>query len=322
MLLAIPGPSLLPQNIPLAIVLMVTSSLLFACGATIQHWAVGRTVDTAGGNRHMALGKVVRLLVNPRWLAGILVAAVGSAFHITALMSAPVTVVQPVGILAVPWSVLLAARIHGFRPTAKIWGAVTVTIVGIVCFTIISTSTAASDTHLPPLGIVSGALVAFVLAGVLAWFGRYGSRSLRCIMWASAGSVCYGLSSGLIKSFSHMISQPDVLRHPLLWTMAGFMVICYAVGGWMIQQAYANGPAEIVVGSMTTTDPIVAVTFGLAVLGEGARVGALDALGMVASGAVAVAGVVILSMNHPDSQVNSPLDTRAAAGSEADPLPT
>ena len=36
----------------------------------------------------------------------------------------------------------------------------------------------------------------------------------------------------------------------------------------MIQQAYATGPAEIVVASMTTTDPVVGVSFGLILLGE------------------------------------------------------
>jgi hypothetical protein len=72
----------------------------------------------------------------------------------------------------------------------------------------------------------------------------------------------------------------------------------------MIQQAYANGPAEIVVGSMTTTDPIVAVTFGLVVLGEGALVTWPDAVGMLIAGAIAIAGVVVLSRHHPESMTD------------------
>jgi hypothetical protein len=83
----------------------------------------------------------------------------------------------------------------------------------------------------------------------------------------------------------------------------------------MVQQGYANGPAEIVVGSMTTTDPIVAVTFGMAVLGEGVRLGVLDSIGMAISGAVAVAGVFILSKYHPDAQVDPP--SAAALAAEA-----
>jgi drug/metabolite transporter (DMT)-like permease len=319
----VPASSLFGQNIPLALVLMVVSSLVFAGGVTIQHWAVGRTVDPATGSRNLALGQVLRLLLNPRWLAGIAVAGCGTVFHVTALLHAPVTVVQPVGILAVPWSVLLAAKLHGFRPTRRSWGAVAVTIFGIVVFTLISTRGAAPDGDVPPFGVVVGAVVIFAVAAVLAAFGRHGRPSLRCIWWASGGSCCYGLSTGLIKSFTNLLGRPDVFESPLFWLLAVLMVVCYAVGGWMIQQAYANGPAEIVVGSMTTTDPIIAVAFGLAVLGEGVRLGALDALGMAVSGAVAVAGVVVLSLNHPGSQANSADDHASAdPGVEPDPVTT
>jgi len=88
----------------------------------------------------------------------------------------------------------------------------------------------------------------------------------------------------------------------------------------MVQQGYANGPAEIVVGSMTTTDPIVAVTFGMAVLGEGIRVGLWDAFGMLVAGVIAVGGVVILSIHHPDSLSNQAKNP-AAGSRAADPVP-
>ena len=132
-------------------------------------------------------------------------------------------------------------------------------------------------------------------------------------MWASGGSFFYGLSSAMVKSVSELVRDGDFLGRPLFWTVVGFLLVCYVVGGWMVQQGYANGPAEIVVGSMTTTDPIVAVTFGLAVLGEGVRLGWTDALGMLVSGAIAVGGVVILSKYHPEAQHNRPTPTADAA---------
>ena len=97
------------------------------------------------------------------------------------------------------------------------------------------------------------------------------------------------------QTIAELVRMGNFTARPLFWTAVAFLLVCYLVGGWMVQQGYANGPAEIVVGSMTTTDPIVAVTFGLAVLGEGVLLGGWDAVGMVISGAVAVAGVVVLS---------------------------
>lgn len=299
--LLVPGPSLLPQNIPLALVIMVVSSVLFASAATIQHLAVGREVDTTAENRHMDVRQVLGLLTNPRWLLGLATAGVGAAGHILALMLAPVTVVQPVGILAVPWAVLLAAKIHHFRPTRAIWTAVGVTIVGIVGFTLISSRTAVAQADLTPTSVVVGALIVLVGGIALGLGGRFGKPSLRCLLWASAGSFLYGLSSALIKVVSQLVGGPGWWELPLVWAVAGFLAVCYLGGGWMIQQAYANGPAEIVVGSMTTTDPIVAVSFGLLVLGEGALLTGLDGIGMLLAGVVAVGGVVFLSRFHPDS---------------------
>ena len=301
-----PGFSLFEQNIPLAIAIVVVASFLFAGGSTIQHLAVSGTVDKGAENRSMGLGQVLGLLSNRRWLLGLLTVATGAGLHIIGLMLAPVTVVQPVGILAVPWAVLLAAKIHHFRPTKVIWGAVALTIVGIVVFTLFSASTAAPETELPPVRIVVASLIVFAVGGVLGYLGRFGSPALRCLMWASGGSFFYGLSSTMVKSVSELVRLGDFLAKPLFWTVVGFLLVCYVVGGWMVQQGYANGPAEIVVGSMTTTDPIVAVTFGLAVLGEGALLGVGDAVGMALSGAVAVAGVVVLSKYHPEAQVNPP----------------
>ena len=128
--LVAPGFSLFEQNIPLAIAIVVVASFLFAGGATIQHLAVGHTIDKGAENRSMNLTQILGLLSNKRWLLGLATVATGATMHIVGLMMAPVTVVQPVGILAVPWSVLLAAKIHHFRPTKVIWGAVALTIVG------------------------------------------------------------------------------------------------------------------------------------------------------------------------------------------------
>jgi drug/metabolite transporter (DMT)-like permease len=304
--LVAPGFSIFDQNIPLAIIIVVLASFLFAGGATIQHLAISNSIDSDAENRSMSLRQIWELITNPRWLLGLGTVAAGASMHIVGLMMAPVTVVQPVGILAVPWSVLLAAKIHGFRPTRAIWSAVGLTIVGIVVFTLFSASTAAPDTELPPARIIVACLIIFALGGLLGFFGRFGSASRRCLMWASGGSFFYGLSSALIKSISELVRGGPFLTRPLFWTAAAFLLVCYLVGGWMIQQGYANGPAEIVVGSMTTTDPIVAVTFGMAVLGEGVRLGLFQGIGMAISGAVAVAGVVILSKYHPDAQGNRP----------------
>ena len=73
---------------------------------------------------------------------------------------------------------------------------------------------------------------------------------------------------------------------------------------------------------MTTTDPIVAVSFGLIVLGEGVHITPLVGVGMLLAGALAVWGVVVLSRHHPDAARPVPAghDTPARASVETQPL--
>lgn len=299
--LSVPGVRLFEQNIGSGILIIAIASFAFASGATIQHLAVGRTVTAGAENRSMGLRQLLSLLVNPRWLLGLGVVALGASMHIVALMMAPVTVVQPVGILAVPWSVLLAAKIHGFKPNRQIWAAVVLTIVGIVVFTLISASYAAPVVSLPPTMILVFCVTVYLIGAGLGLLGRFGPARLRCLAWATGGSFFYGLSSALVKTTTELLAAGDYLHSPLFWVVVGFLLCSYLMGGWMVQQGYANGPAEIVVGSMTTTDPIVGVTFGMVVLGEGALLTLGPSLGMLVSGAVAISGVVLLSRYHPES---------------------
>jgi hypothetical protein len=291
----------LEQNVPLAIAIVVFSSFLFAGGATIQHLAIAKTDHGDQTNPSMSLRQMWNLLKNRLWLTGLATVVFGASLHIVGVALAPVTVVQPVGILAVPWSVLLAAKIHGFRPTKVIWSAVVLTILGIIGFTYFSASTAAEDTVLDFWRIVIGVPLVFALGGLLGFLGMKATSFRRCLLLASAGSFFFGMSPTMIKTLFAVFGQDRFWADPLLYVVVGYLLICYLIGAWLIQQAYANGPAEIVVGSMTTTDPIVAVTFALIALGEGARVGLLTGLGMLGTGALAIAGVAVLSKYHPDA---------------------
>ncbi|MFT3861110.1 hypothetical protein [Micropruina sp.] len=308
---------LLDQNIPLAIAIVVGSSVAYAGGSTLQHLAVSRLVDKHADNRAMNLRQLWRLIRTPLWLLGLFTIVIGASAHIFALMIAPVTVVQPVGILAVPWAVLMAARIHRHTVTRPMWGAVAMTVAGIVLFTGLSATAAARHTVLDPLAIAIGVGVIVVLGTALGLLGWKGPVHLRCLMWASGGSFFYGLSAGMVKATSEVMKHEGFHDRPVFWIAAPFLVLSYGIGGFMVQQALANGPAEITVGSMTTTDPIVAVSFGLVVLGEGALISPLAGVGMALAGVLAVWGVVLLSKHHPDAA--RPVDVPAV---QPDPVRT
>ncbi len=294
----------MPNTIAFAITLGVIASFCFASGATLQHLGVKGTFDPQerASQRRLTVMGLLRLFTIPKWLLGLLLVLAGAALHLWALTMAPVTVIQPVGILAVPWSVMLASWIHGHKITSRIWVAVAITVVGLVVFTLISTTSASEKTVIEGWPIAVSVLIVFVLAALLSVAATKAPGWLKAMLWSSVGAIFYGLASGLMKA-----SMDAILKHhmsfgdPVVWGTIVAMLSCYGLGVWMIQQGYASGPAEITVGTMTTVDPVVAVVFGLVVLGEGAGMGILAILGMIVFGAVAIYGVVMLSAHHPDA---------------------
>lgn len=295
----------------IAITLAVAASVLFAFGTSIQHATVGRQIasDPLGfrdggsadtGSRNIGVRRLLALLRTPRWLGGLGLILAGAAMHIFALTLAPVTVVQPVGILAVVWSVLLAARRHGYRTTKIVWFSVGLTVAGIVAFTVLASLHSSNDTRIDPPRILLACLVIYVIAGVVALVVKLGPAWLHCMGWAGAGAILYGLSSGQLKTLTELITQDGFLSSGLFWGCLATLIPAYVFGGWLIQQAFASGPAEVVVGAMTTIDPLIAVLFGVVVLGEGAGISWPVAAAMVTAGAIATGGVALLSRHHPD----------------------
>lgn len=288
------------QNIPLAIALGVLASLGFALGATLQHSGIDRIIGKPGGDRTMTFARVLAMFRTPIWLLGTLFILTGAALHLLGVNLAPVTVVQPVGILAVPFAVLLAAKKNHSRPTRGMWLAIAMAVFGIVAFTYFSSRSAATDTLIDMRMILIASLVVWGGAAVFVLMAAKGPLGSRCLAWATAGAFLYGLATALMKTTLELFHQGR--ESPLMFwlTLAGLLA-CYGVGAWFIQQAYASGPAEIVVGSMTVIDPLVAVAFGIVVLGEGRNIDGVSALGMVAMGALASWGVMLLSRYHPDA---------------------
>jgi hypothetical protein len=291
--------------IAVAVLLAIIASFSFASGASAQHLGIDKAL-AGESDRKLTFPRLVKMVRTPVWLLGLGLIALGAALHLVALAMAPITVIQPLGILAVGWSVLIAARLKGKPPERKIWFAVGVSVVGIVGFTILSTKYATEATDISLGSMLATTAAIWGLAIVLAGFGIFGPRSIRSLCRAWAGAALYGLGSGYMKIMAEIITNGAELTGAEFLTATVGLILAYSVGGWMIQTAYATGPAEVVVGSMTTVDPLAAVVVGLVVLGEGALLTPLIAMGMVLAGLVAAGGVAVLSRFHPDTDRHHP----------------
>lgn len=302
------------QNIPLAIVLGIFGSFCFALSAYVQHDAVGGQGLAKANRERMAWSRLISLVKSPRWLGGLALMGVSAVVQIVALTLAPVSVVQPVGLLAFPWSVLLSARKEKHKLSPQLIGAVAVTVVATLAFTLLAAAFASPSTELKVGRILVAAFAVYFIAFGMTMFGSRGPREWRCLFWASGGALFYGLEAALVKALIEYSRIHPWLTSPLVWGIVIALVAGSALAGALVQQGYATGPAEVVVGSMTVTSPVVAVLFGIVVLGEGRYIRFISGTGMLVLGLVAIGGVVAMTWLHPHND-----KARGALAAESTP---
>jgi len=300
------------QNIPLAVVLTVLASVALAVASVVQHVAVGATAAKPGTK--LSGKELLAVVRNPRWLGGLALTGVGAVLQMTALLLAPVTVVQPIGVLAVPWTILLAARVHRSPITPSIWGAAGLTVFGTAGFAWVAISHAAPYPVLSDGWLVAGTLAGFGVAAALALAGARGPLAWRCLAWSAAAAVVYGAESGVVKAIGHYAATRPWLTSPTFWFLVASIVAGMVLAGIWIQQGYASGPAEIVVGTLNAAGPVAGVAYGVAVLGEGINITATAAALMLGCAAVALWGVVLLSRFHPSEPDTATVARSSSSG--------
>ena len=299
------------QNIPGAIALAVVGSFCFALSAKVQHSAVRDQVDENRARQRISFRQLTHLIQDRVWWLGLGLMGVSLVCQVVGLSMAPVSVVQPVGLLAFPWSVALSHKTLGPHP-GRILAPTAVTVAATFAFVVlVSTHASPPPEQINLVPVVIAACVIYAIAASFALLGSRGRLPWRSLFWASGGALFYGLEASLVKSLLEYATTHMWWDDPIVWGTIAALVVGSGLAGLMVQHGYATGAPEVVVASMTVTSPVVAVVFGIAVLGEGGRLTWLPALWLVVLGAIAIAGVAVLarvSQQQPDLDSAPPVE--------------
>lgn len=309
----------------LAIVLALLGAVCFAGAAVLQHGAVNATSGPAEDDRAgkaLSLRGLSAITRRPGWLAGLGLAAGGSTLHAVALVLAPLSVVQPLGVLALPIAVLLTALRRSRRPAPGVLVGVLLSVAGVAVFVGAAAGTAVSSPPPDQATLIASLIVAGVVL-LLATLAFLRSGWMRCVAFAMAGAVAFGLVSALVRAVSQSVVAGDVgpLELPVLAAVAG-IAAAVLVGGWFVQQAFAAGAPEVVIACLTVVDPIVAVLLGAVLLGEGSATPAETWVLLVGAAITAAAGVVALARHHPDAAAARAARPGPGAATRTAPGPT
>ncbi len=108
-----------------AVMLAALGAVLFGLATVRQHGAVQDTMPSDRRGLSATLKSFWNLIREPAWLIGRVQAIVAGGLHILALALAPITLVQPIGVLAVPVTVATTAlkrrrRLSGAQITGSV----------------------------------------------------------------------------------------------------------------------------------------------------------------------------------------------------------
>ena len=298
----VPSPRDAGVNV-LAVGLAALGAVLFGLASVRQHRAVRDTASPARAGLRAQVAAGLRLLRQPSWLLGAGQAVLAGGLHVVALALAPITLVQPVGVLAVPVTVVASAVAHRRRPSRAQTVGSLLSVVGVAALTVVLLLPASRPGTLPTWPALAAGVGAVAgVAGALALvLGRAWAPSLvRCVSRAVVAAVLFGLNSVLIRALGEVVAASSWADHTgLVVTSLVGLAVALPVGVWAMQSAYLFGSPQVVICCLTLVDPLAAVLGGRTFLQDGAAVTGGVLAAAVGCALVAALGVVLLARDYP-----------------------
>ena len=295
----------------LAIGLALMSAVLLAVGTQLQNGAVGDQKKAAlSGRSHIKLNQLIHLIRRPQWLTGMVLTFFALGLQFTALLLAPLILVQPIGAIALVITSLLNARITKTKLNKASVLAIVLCTAGLGAFVVMAHEVAIEPVIDNNALILILAMVAVLIVSFIYIFTR-GASKFKPITFIIGAGALFGFVATLTKVVVTRLFQQDGFNRMVNlradWVTDGLTIlalICMLVAGllgaWFVQNAYASGPPDLVVAGLTVIDPLVAVSIGVVLLNEAMNAPWPIMLGFVASGAMSVVGVFLLSKVHPE----------------------
>ncbi|MEU1090675.1 DMT family transporter [Streptomyces sp. NPDC005892] len=270
------------SSLALSVLLSLISAVAYAAGAIVQERVA------SGGD-----GRSYPPLRDTAWWAAVGLNGAGALLHVVALAYGPLSLVQPLGALTIVFALPMAALFVGRSAGRTAWrGAVmaTVGLAGLLALTGSAESHALGGADRLLLATATfGAVAALFLAGQ----GLGAQRPMmRSVVLATGAGVAFGMASVFTKTVAvEWTSGALGAGLPSLLVIAVFA----AAGLLLSQAAYRGAGLAAPLATVTVVNPVVAAVVGLTLFGEHFRFGLVGTLLALASGALAAAGLVLLT---------------------------
>ncbi|GAA3297392.1 hypothetical protein GCM10017708_39020 [Arthrobacter citreus] len=189
----------------IAIACALASAVFLAFGAQRQ----GSAVSADTGGLELQSSQLLRLLRNPRWLLGLLLLGVGTALNVTALTLAPLTVVQPIGSIALVITTVVNSRDQGLRMNRVTIVAIVACVIGSALFVSLAVGVTRDPGEVRP---AQELIIVLILAVVVVFFGTLNAlfgRRIGAIGFIVGAGVLFGFVAVLTKVIAADLLNPN-----------------------------------------------------------------------------------------------------------------
>lgn len=275
------------MRIAIAVVAALCAAFCFALGSLIQQGAARQTNAPA-----LRFGLLAALAHQRQWLGGMAATVLAFGIQAVALAFGPLALVQPLVATEVLFALPMIARRNRLPLRRRgIIGGLSVAS-GMAIFVAVSPPT--GGVSVPGLAAWTPALVGIAALTVLtASVGGQSHGTARVIWLAAATAVMYALVNAVTKNSVGLLMHRGT---GVLATWQPYTLLAAGVlSGLFAQSAFNAGPLSLSLPVIDTVEPVCSVILGAAVFSEHlARSPGMLALQLI-GGAIAAAGIVVLS---------------------------
>jgi drug/metabolite transporter (DMT)-like permease len=238
-----------------------------------------RAASEAPASKALHLSLFGFLIRRKVWLAGIGLTIVAAVCQATALATGPVALVQPIFIIELPFTLLLASKLYR-RPIPRLtWAAVILVTVSLGAG-LAAAAPSGGGTHASPKVWMATLIVTGCFLVVLIGLGVRLSGDARASAFALAAACGYALTATLLKT------AMAALDHGVVQFFSCWQLYATAVTGvgalFLLQNSLQAGSLVAAQPPLTLGDALISVSFGVTVFGESVRTGGWLAAEIVA----------------------------------------
>jgi drug/metabolite transporter (DMT)-like permease len=291
-------------------VLFALLTALFNGLASVLQRIAAATAPESHALRLSLFGYLIRRKV---WLAGIGMVILAAVCQAIALATGPVALVQPIFIIELPFTLLVASRVNRRRLPRMTWWAVGLVTVSLGAGLAAAAPSGGSDTASTRVW-VTALIVTGVFEAVVITVGVRTRGNARGAALGLAAACGYALTATLMKSAVSVLPQG---AGAFFSTWQLYATAGAGVGAlFLLQNALQAGSLVAVQPPLTLGDALISSAYGVAIYGEDVRTGGWLLVVEIAAVIAVTLGCIQLSrslaMVHGTPQPVPPTAARAS----------